>query len=421
MTDLVVRHDPFLLVAENPVFLLLTGDDHFHGFHQILLGHHRTSRLDGSQSRLVDHVGQIRSHGAGGCQGNLLKVHGIIHEHVLRMYFQRLDPAFQIRTLHDDPPVKPSRTKQRLVEDFRTVGGSQDHKTFGRIKTIHLRQQGVQRLFPLVVSSAVSGVTALTDGVHLIDENDTRRHGLGLLKQVTHTGRADADEHLHEVRTAQREERHIGLTGHRLGQQGLTGSRRAHQKSSLRQLGTDLCIFTRIVKEVHHLREGLLRLILSRHIRKCDAGLFLHIYLGVALADTAHHAAALSDTAHHKEHHGIYERKRKQPSHHNLCDQGRTGVVLLLKVNVRCQQAVGQLGIRKDHRVIYGLHQRILLLLRLNEHPAVRQRHTLDLLLVQHVDKFIIGDFFLLAVPVTVHHRRKKHRKPQTDHQHNQR
>ena len=321
MTHLMVSHDPFLLVTENPVFLLLTGDDNLNGLHEILLGHHGTSRLDRTEGRLIDHVGKIGTHGSGGRQGDLLKVNGIIHEYVLRMYFQSLDSSFQIRALHDNSPVKTSRTKQRLVKDFRTVGRRQDDQTFGRIETVHLCQKGVQRLFPLVVSSAVGGITALTDGVHLVDKDNTRRHGLGLLEQVTHTGRADADKHFDEVRTAQREERYICLAGHRLGKQRLTGSRRAHKESSLRQLRADFCIFTRIMKEVHHLRECLLRFILSRHIRKCNAGFFLHIYFGVALSNASHHAAAFADAPHHKEHHGVDQGERKNPSYQHLSQQ----------------------------------------------------------------------------------------------------
>ena len=45
------------------------------------------------------------------------------------------------------------------------------------------------------------GVTALTDGIDLIDKDDTRRILLRFLKQVTDTGCTYADKHFHKLRT----------------------------------------------------------------------------------------------------------------------------------------------------------------------------------------------------------------------------
>ena len=89
------------------------------------------------------------------------------------------------------------------------------------------------------------------------------------------------------------------FSGYRLGKQGLTCTRRTHKQSSFRQLGADLRVFTRIVKEVYDLRQRLLRLVFTGYIAECNSGLFLYVYLGVALA-YAHDTAASADTAHHK-------------------------------------------------------------------------------------------------------------------------
>ena len=48
----------------------------------------------------------------------------------------------------------------------------------------------------------------LAERVELVDEDDARRLGLGLLEQIAHARGADADEHLDELRPAQAEERH---------------------------------------------------------------------------------------------------------------------------------------------------------------------------------------------------------------------
>ena len=57
-----------------------------------------------------------------------------------------------------------------------------------------------------------------------------------LLEQVAHARRADADEHLDELRAVDREERHAGLAGHRAREQRLAGAGRADQQHALRDV-----------------------------------------------------------------------------------------------------------------------------------------------------------------------------------------
>ena len=69
-----------------------------------------------------------------------------------------------------------------------------------------------------------TAVTAASNGVNLINKDNTWRILSGVLKQITDTGRAHAHEHLHKVRTGKGIKRHMGLTRHCLGKQGLTSS-----------------------------------------------------------------------------------------------------------------------------------------------------------------------------------------------------
>ena len=75
------------------------------------------------------------------------------------------------------------------------------------------------------------------------------------------------------------------LASHCLCQQSLTGSRRSHQQRSLRAHSSDLLVFLRIVKEINNLRQKLFRLILTRHIVKCNARGGLHIDFCIALPE----------------------------------------------------------------------------------------------------------------------------------------
>ncbi len=81
------------------------------------------------------------------------------------------------------------------------------------VEAVHLDQQLVERLLTLVVTAAEPGTAVPADRVDLVDEDDGRRVGLGLLEQVADPAGADADEHLDEVgarrsrRTARRPRR----------------------------------------------------------------------------------------------------------------------------------------------------------------------------------------------------------------------
>ena len=98
------------------------------------------------------------------------------------MDFQNCLTAFQIRQLYRNPAVKTSRTKQRRIEGFRTVGRRENDNTLLAVKTIHLSQKLVQRLLALVIAAHAGAVTLLTNRIDLVDKYDTRRFFIGLFK-----------------------------------------------------------------------------------------------------------------------------------------------------------------------------------------------------------------------------------------------
>ena len=220
------------------------------------------------------------------------------------MNLQDIDTSLQIRTVNNNTTVKASRTKKRRIQYLRTVSRCQDQKSLGGIETIHLRKQLVQCLLTLVISTAVMGITALTDSIDLINKYNTRCILLSFLKKVADTGSTHTNKHLHKFRSGKGKEWHMSLTCYCLGEKSLTGTRRSYKQCALRQLGTDLNIFTRIVKKFHNLLQGLLGLILTCHILKGDPGLLLHIGLSAALSNSHYSTATLIHAAHeeHKKH-----------------------------------------------------------------------------------------------------------------------
>ena len=91
----------------------------------------------------------------------------------------------QVRQRDLDLPVEPARPEQRRVQGLGSVRGRDHHDACRGIEAVHLRQQLIQRLFPLVVGH--DGATpAPPDRVDLIDEHDRGGTLPSLSEQVTH-------------------------------------------------------------------------------------------------------------------------------------------------------------------------------------------------------------------------------------------
>ena len=145
------------------------------------------------------------------------------------MHLEDLLTLLQVRQLDVYLSVKTTGTQQRGIQHIRTVSSSQNDHTAVRTKTVHLCQQLVQGALALIVSTRHRVLTTrTTDRIDLIDEDDSRCFLLSLTEQVTYTTRTYTHEHLHEIRTAHREERHVRFTCYGFCQQGLTCSRRAY-------------------------------------------------------------------------------------------------------------------------------------------------------------------------------------------------
>ena len=113
------------------------------------------------------------------------------------------------------------------------------------------------------------------DRVNLVDEDDRRRVLLRLLEQLAHARRADADEHLDELRRADRVERHARLTRDRAREQRLAGARRPDEQHAARDLRTELVEALRLLEELDDLGEVALRGREAGDVLERDARLFL--------------------------------------------------------------------------------------------------------------------------------------------------
>ena len=95
-----------------------------------------------------------------------------------RVDLEDLLAALQVGPVDHDLAVEAAGAQQRGVEDLRPVGGGQEDDALLRVEAVHLGQELVERLLPLVVA-AHHGADAsrLSHGVQLVDEDDARRLG----------------------------------------------------------------------------------------------------------------------------------------------------------------------------------------------------------------------------------------------------
>ena len=217
------------------------------------------------------------------------------------MNTQDFDATGEIRDVDGHLAVKATRTEERRVEDVGTVRRRDDDDTGIAFETIHFGKKLVQGLFALVVTAADAGTTGATDGVDFVDEDDARGVFLRLLEEIADAGRTDTDEHFNEFRTRDGEERDTSFTGDRLGEQGLTRTRRTDQKAPLRDLGTNGGESLRTLQELDNLHEIVLSFLHTGNVIESDASVRFHLELGLGLAErhgvvraahAARHAAA---------------------------------------------------------------------------------------------------------------------------------
>ena len=140
-------------------------------------------------------------------------------------------------------------------------------------------------------------------GVDFVDEDDAGGFLLGLAEEVADAAGADADEHLHEVGAGHGEEGDVGFAGDGFGQQGLTGSGRAHEQGALGDFAAQVGITLRVFEEFDDflnlgLGFGEAGDVLERHF----VGVVLVEHLRLRLADVEDGVAAGAATSRHAFH-----------------------------------------------------------------------------------------------------------------------
>src|SRR5262245_55708836 len=120
------------------------------------------------------------------------------------------------------------------------------------------------------MTAAQARTTMAADRVNFVDEDDAGCVFLSLLEKIAHAAGANTDEHLHEIRTGNREEGDIGFAGNRPGQQSLTCSRRSFQQYAFGDAPTEFLELLRFAQELDDLTQLFFGFIYTGHIFERD-------------------------------------------------------------------------------------------------------------------------------------------------------
>ena len=325
MTDFMIGDHALFFIGQNGVLLLIAGEDHFDAFFEISLADGLSSFPDRPQRAFVDDVGKLGSAGPAGHAGNLGEVDIGVHFDLCGMDAKNILTAFLIRQFYRNSAVESSRPQQSGIEVLRPVGRGENDYTVVAFKAVHLGEKLVERLFPFVVAAEAAGNPLSADRIDFIDEHDTGRFLLGLAEEIPHLGSTHTDEHLHEFRSADREEGHVGLAGDSLCEHRFSGSRRPYQQDALWHGGADLGISRRIVKIGDDLLQGFLGLVFSRDILEENAGCGFDVDSGIGFAHVEHQGIAafpVHHPAHHQLSQGNEDKDRQYPGEQEA-DPGR--------------------------------------------------------------------------------------------------
>ena len=173
------------MIRQHGVFLLITRDDGLDALLKVRLGDGLAAVAHGTQRALVDDVGKLCAGSTRRHTRDGVEVHIVAHTDFARMHAQDGLSALQVRQLDRHTAVKAARTRQRRIERLGAVRRGEDHHAVVALEAVHLGQQLVQGLLPLVVSAELT-VALFADGVDLIDEHDARGLFLGLTEQIAH-------------------------------------------------------------------------------------------------------------------------------------------------------------------------------------------------------------------------------------------
>ncbi|CDC62533.1 unknown [Clostridium sp. CAG:448] len=199
MTGFVISGIALFAFLHRAGFLLRSGNDLDKGILNVCHADQTLFTSGGKQGCLIQQVCKIRTGEACGGTRHLAQIDVRFQRFVACMNLQNIFTSPQIRYIDRDLTVKTSRTKERRIQNIRTVGCSHDNDAIVRAETVHFDKQLVQRLFTFIVTAAKTCASVSAYRIDFINEDDGSGGFPCGFKQITDTGRTDTDIHFHKV------------------------------------------------------------------------------------------------------------------------------------------------------------------------------------------------------------------------------
>ncbi len=268
MACFVISSTFFVCLGNNTALFLGTHDDFIDSFIELEVADHIFSCPGSKDGRLIEQVCKIRSGETARHAGNHFEIDIRSEGFIAGVNLEDRLSALDIGKIDIDLSVKTTGTKQRTVENVRTVGCRHDNDTFIGFKTVHLNENLVESLFTLVVTATKACPSLTSDSINFVDEDNAGLIAFCHIEQVTHTRGTNTDIHFHEVRTADREERNPCFPCNGFCKQGFTCSGRAYKQNTLRNLCSEIRELFRALQEFNDFLKFFLFLLCPGNVRE---------------------------------------------------------------------------------------------------------------------------------------------------------
>src|SRR3954467_2570921 len=184
MSRFMISNNPFFIRRNDLAFLFKTSNNPVNRVLEIFHLYASFSFSRSDQCSLITNVRYICACKPRSLFGQFFNIYPVRNFDWFQVHFKDRFPAFHIRLVNRDLPVKSSRTQQRRIQYIRPISGSEDNDSALSTKSIHLNQQLIQRAFTLIVAhdSVLSSRTA--NRIDLINKYDTWRFLSCLFEKV---------------------------------------------------------------------------------------------------------------------------------------------------------------------------------------------------------------------------------------------
>ena len=152
--NLVIRHHLLFIVLKHTAFFLKTCHNSLNRLTEVLLFNTLALGSGRQKRRFVHQIGQVGTSETAGGLGDTVEVNLFGKFHLLGVDLKNGFPTGEIRAIHQNLSIETTRSQQSSIENFRLVRGRQNnHWLVLSGETIHLGEQLVQGLLPLVIAT----------------------------------------------------------------------------------------------------------------------------------------------------------------------------------------------------------------------------------------------------------------------------